>query len=176
MIWIRIKCTDESTLNKDSSVHLIYHDPSDLDHWSWSRSSQRNAPMDSYCYFCTGVKVTCCTMRNTCLLSAPNSKSYLQLKQPLPRIFRYVELWFWMVHFCGWQRRRATRKWVFSRCLTLAGFYCSKVESLLSSNCASGLPVRPTGLRGYFLKRRWCFARPFFLVPTTSKNLPRRLL
>ena len=111
------------------------------DQWSWSGSSQRNAPMDSYCYFCTGVKVTCCTMRNTCLLSAPNSKSYLQLKQPLPRIFRYVELWFWMVHFCGWQRRRATRKWVFFRCLTLAGFYCSKVESLLSSNCGSGLPL-----------------------------------
>ena len=25
-----LKCNDESTLNKDSLVHLIYHDPSDL--------------------------------------------------------------------------------------------------------------------------------------------------
>lgn len=45
-------------------------------------------------------------MPNTYLLSAPNSKSYLQLKQPLPRIFRYVELWFWMVHFCEWQESK----------------------------------------------------------------------
>ena len=45
--------------------------------------------------------MTCCTMQNTYLLSALNSKSYLQLKQPLPRIFRYVELdfgWFIFVN------------------------------------------------------------------------------
>ena len=49
-------------------------------------------------------------MPNTYLLSAPNSKSYLQLKQPLPRIFRYVELWFWMVHFCEWQESK--KPWI----------------------------------------------------------------
>ena len=49
-------------------------------------------------------------MQNTYLLSAPNSKSYRQLKQPLPRIFRYVELWFWMVHFCGWQESK--KPWI----------------------------------------------------------------
>ena len=30
-------------LDKDSSVHLIYHDPVISDHWSWSGSSERNA-------------------------------------------------------------------------------------------------------------------------------------
>ena len=49
-------------------------------------------------------------MPNTYLLSALNSKSYLQLKQPLPRIFRYVELWFWMVHFCEWQESK--KPWI----------------------------------------------------------------
>ena len=49
-------------------------------------------------------------MQNTYLLSALNSKSYLQLKQPLPRIFRYFELWFWMVHFCEWQESK--KPWI----------------------------------------------------------------
>ena len=61
MIWIRIsdlrslgswpiKWTDESTLEQDSSVLLMYHDPSDLQSLSWSGSNHMNAPYMSTLY------------------------------------------------------------------------------------------------------------------------------
>ena len=63
-------------------------------------------------------------MPNTYLLSVLNSKSYLQLKQPLPRIFRYVELWFWMVHFCEWQESKKPWIPVCSLVKQLSHFAC----------------------------------------------------
>ena len=61
MIWIRIsdlrslgswpiKWTYESTLEQDSSVLLMYHDPSDLQSLAWSGSNHMNAPYMSTLY------------------------------------------------------------------------------------------------------------------------------
>ena len=61
MIWIRIsdlrslgswpiKWTDESTLEQDSSVLLMYYDPSDLQSLAWSGSNQMNVPYMSTLY------------------------------------------------------------------------------------------------------------------------------
>lgn len=101
-------------------------------------------------------------MQNTYLLSAPNSKSYLQLKQPLPRIFRYVELWFWMVHFCEWQESK--KPWIP---------VCPLVKQLSHFAC-----------RGHFLLvlvndllRRWLaqtlarWAREFWKLLDQQQNL-----
>ena len=112
-------------------------------------------------------------MPNTYLLSAPNSKSYLQLKQPLPRMFRYVELWFWMVHFCEWQESKKPWIPVCSLVKQLSHFACRGhfllvlVNDLLRRWLAQTLARWAREFESYLTSNKICLSR------TTRRNIYR---
>ena len=100
MIWIRIsdlrslgswpiKWTDESTLEQDLSVQLMYHDPSDLQSLAWSGSSQRNAPYMSTLYRISfnGEMKSCTVVRFS---MNDNSTELSQVVQKYQTLHHYI--------------------------------------------------------------------------------------